>query len=195
MHAMQYELTLPAGYDMGLIRDRVARRGHLLDDWEGLGVKAYLIRERGLRGSPVDQYAPFYLWNTVDGMNAFLWGGGFQGVSDDFGRPSVRQWTGLAYEEGGGSQARFAVRRRQPVPDSGRLADAAAESVGEARRLAGERGAVLAAAAVDTSSWELVHFSLWEHWDHDTPTADGEVFEVLHLSAPGRDRLSRGRRW
>ncbi|MFF5651163.1 DUF4865 family protein [Streptomyces collinus] len=195
MHAMQYELTLPAGYDMGLIRDRVARRGHLLDDWEGLGVKAYLIRERGLRGSPVDQYAPFYLWNTVDGMNTFLWGGGFQGVSDDFGRPSVRQWTGLAYEEGGGSQARFAVRRRQPVPDSGRLADAAAESVGEARRLAGERGAVLAAAAVDTSRWELVHFSLWEHWDHDTPTADGEVFEVLHLSAPGRDRLPRGRRW
>ncbi|GAA4560512.1 DUF4865 family protein [Streptomyces collinus] len=195
MYAMQYELTLPAGYDMGLIRDRVARRGHLLDDREGLGVKAYLIRERGLRGSPVDQYAPFYLWNTVDGMNAFLWGGGFQGVSDDFGRPSVRQWTGLAYEEGGGSQARFAVRRRQPVPDSGRLADAAAESVGEARRLAGERGAVLAAAAVDTSRWELVHFSLWEHWDHDTPTADGEVFEVLHLSAPGRDRLPRGRRW
>ncbi|MFI9751613.1 DUF4865 family protein [Streptomyces collinus] len=195
MHAMQYELTLPAGYDMGLIRDRVTRRGHLLDDWAGLGVKAYLIRERGLRGSPVDQYAPFYLWNTVDGMNAFLWGGWFQGVSDDFGRPSVRQWTGLAYEEGGGSQARFAVRRRQLVPDSGPLADAVAEAVGEARRLAGERGAVLAAAAVDTSRWELVHFSLWEHWDHDTPTADGEVFEVLHLSAPGRDRLPRGRRW
>ncbi|MEU2748484.1 DUF4865 family protein [Streptomyces collinus] len=195
MHAMQYELTLPAGYDMGLIRERVARRGHLLDDWAGLGLKAYLIRERGLRGSPVGQYAPFYLWNTVDGMNAFLWGGGFQGVSDDFGRPSVRQWTGLAYEEGGGSHARFAVRRRQPVPDCKPLADAAAEAVGEARRLARERGAVLAAAAVDTSRWELVHFSLWEHWDHDTPTADGEVFEVLHLSAPGRDRLPRGHRW
>ncbi|MFF7871553.1 DUF4865 family protein [Streptomyces qaidamensis] len=195
MHAMQYEVTLPAGYDMGLIRDRVARRGHLLDDWDGLGLKAYLIRERGLRGSPVDQYAPFYLWNTVDGMNAFLWGGGFQGVSDDFGRPSVRQWTGLAYEEGGGAHARFAVRRRQPVPDGGPLAGAAADAAGEARRLAVENGAVLAAAAVDTSRWELLYFSLWEHWDHDMPEADGEVFEVLHLSAPGRDRLPRGRRW
>ncbi|MZF88120.1 DUF4865 family protein [Streptomyces sp. SID5643] len=195
MHAMQYELTLPAGYDMGLIRDRVARRGHLLDDWDGLGLKAYLIRERGLRGSPVDQYAPFYLWNTVDGMNAFLWGGGFQGVSDDFGRPSVRQWTGLAYEEGRGANARFAVRRRRPVPDGGPLAGAAADAVGEARRLAGQDGAVLAAAAVDTSRWEVVHFSLWEHWDQDTPRADCEVFEVLHLSAPGRDRLPRGRRW
>ncbi|WP_030950752.1 DUF4865 family protein, partial [Streptomyces sp. NRRL S-481] len=95
---------------------RVARRGHLLDDWDGLGLKAYLVRERGLRGSPVNQYAPFYLWNTVEGMNAFLWGGGFQGISNDFGRPSVRQWTGLAFEEGTGADARFAVRRCQPVP-------------------------------------------------------------------------------
>ncbi|MGW0613640.1 DUF4865 family protein [Streptomyces sp. NPDC002788] len=192
MHAMQYELTLPADYDMGVIRDRVARLGRLLDDWDGLGLKAYLIRERGLRGSPVNQYAPFYLWNTVEGMNAFLWGGGFQGLSDAFGRPSVRQWTGLAYEEGAGSRVRFAVRRRRPVPAAGALAEAAEDAVREARRLAAEDGALLAAAAVDTSRWELVHFSLWEH---DDPKADGDVFEVLHLSAPGRDRLPRGRRW
>jgi hypothetical protein len=188
---MQYELTLPADYDMGVIRDRVARLGHLLDDWDGLGFKAYLARERGLRGSPVNQYAPFYLWNTVDGMNAFLWGGGFQGLSDDFGRPSVRQWTGLAYEEGAGAHARFAVRRRHPVPASGLLAEAVEDAGREARRLAAEDGALLAAAAVDTSRWELVHFSLWEH---DTPKAEGDLFEVLHLSAPGRGRLPRGRR-
>jgi hypothetical protein len=72
------------------------------------------------------------------------------------------------------------------------LAEAAEEAVREARRLAAEDGALLAAAAVDTSRWELVHFSLWEH---DTPKTDGDVFEVLHLSAPGRDRLPRGRRW
>ncbi|MFJ8595801.1 DUF4865 family protein [Streptomyces sp. NPDC093598] len=192
MHAMQYEITLPADYDMGIIRDRVARRGRLLDDWDGLGLKAYLIRERGLRGSPVNAYAPFYLWNTVEGMNSFLWGGGFQGVADDFGRPSARQWTGLAYEEGDGSSARFAVRRRRSVPHGGLLADAVADAVDEARRSAAEDGALLAAAAVDTSRWELVQFSLWEQ---DTPTTDGDVFEVLHLSAPGRDRLPRGRRW
>ncbi|MGA5896060.1 DUF4865 family protein [Streptomyces venetus] len=192
MHAMQYELTLPADYDMGVVRDRVARLGHLLDDWDGLGLKAYLMRERGRRGSPVNQYAPFYLWNTVDGMNAFLWGGGFQGLSDDFGRPSARQWTGLAYEEGTGSNARFAVRQRQPVAESGPLAEAAEEAVREARRLAARDGALLAAAVVDTSRWELVHFSLWEH---DRPEADGDVFEVLHLSAPGRDLLPQGRRW
>lgn len=194
MLAMQYELTLPADYDMGVIRGRVARVGHLLDDWEGLGFKTYLMRERGVNGSPVNQYAPFYLWNTVEGMNSFLWEGAFQGLSHDFGRPSVRQWTGIAYEEGGavGAPGRVAVRRRQPVPDGIELAGFMADAVGEAERLAGEEGAVFAAAVVDTARWELAHFSLW---GHETPKAEGEVFEVLHVSAPGRERLPRGRQW
>ena len=194
MHAMQYELTLPADYDMSVVRARVARVGHLLDDWPGLVFKSYLMRERGVNGSPVNQYAPFYLWDTVEGMNTFLWGGGFQGLSNDFGRPSVRQWTGLSYEEGGagGIPARSAVRRRRPVPDGVELAEVMAEAVGGTERLAREDGAVFAAAAVDTSRWELVHFSLWAH---EAPKADGDVFEVLHVSAPGRERLPRGRQW
>ncbi|CAM5647108.1 hypothetical protein SALBM311S_07564 [Streptomyces alboniger] len=194
MHAMQYELTLPADYDTDVIRDRVARIGHLLDDWEGLGFKTYLLRERGVDGSPVNQYAPFYLWNSVEGMNSFLWGGAFQGLSNDFGRPSVRQWTGVAYEEGGAARApaRVAVRQRQPVPDGVDLAALMDDAVRETGRLAGEDGAVLAATAVDTGRWELVRFSLWEH---DMPKAEGDVFRVLHMSAPGRDLLPQGRQW
>ena len=194
MHATQYELTLPADYDMGVIRGRVARVGHLLDDWDGLGFKTYLLRERGVHGSPVNQYAPFYLWNTVEGMNRFLWGGAFQGLVNDFGRPEVLGWSGLAYEEGGaaGSPAVVAVRRRQPIAEGLELATVMENAVGETRRLAGEDGAVLAAAAVDPHRWELVHFSLWEH---DTPKAEGDVFQVLHLSAPGRGVLPRGRQW
>lgn len=188
MHAMQYELTLPADYDMEIIRRRVADRGHLLDDWQGLGLKAYLVRERGVHGSPVNQYAPFYLWNTGAGMNAFLWGGPFQGIVDDFGRPSVRQWSGLAYEEGSAadSPAQVAVVRRQRVPDGVRLGEVMAVAARETERLAGEGGALLSAAVVDTSRWELIHFSLWEN---DTPKADGDMYAVLHMSAPGRDRL------
>ncbi|MEU9399870.1 DUF4865 family protein [Streptomyces sp. NPDC048242] len=194
MHALQYEVTLPADYDMTVIRDRVDRLGHLLDGWEGLGLKAYLIRERGRYGSPVNQYAPFYLWNSFDGMNRFLWGGGFQGLANDFGRPPVRQWTGLAYERGSTSpaSAAFAVRHRQPVPEGVELGPFMEAAVAEAVRLAGEDGAVLAAAAVDAHRWELVHFSLW---DHESPKAEGDLFQVRHLSAPGLDRLPRGRQW
>ncbi|WP_405833216.1 DUF4865 family protein [Streptomyces sp. NBC_01176] len=194
MHAMQYELTLPADYDMGIIRARVSRIGHLLDGWEGLGFKAYLMRERGVHGSPVDQYAPFYLWNTVEGMNSFLWGGAFQGLVDDFGRPVVQHWTGLAYEEGAaaGAPARVAVRSRRPVPEGVELSEVMADAAAGARRLAGLDGAVCAAAAVDPRHWEVVHFSLW---DHDAPETSGEVFQVLHVSAPERDLLPRGPRW
>ncbi len=39
MHAKQYEITLPADYDMGVIRERVATKGHLLDAFPGLGFK------------------------------------------------------------------------------------------------------------------------------------------------------------
>lgn len=194
MHAMQYEFVLPADHDMGIIRSRVARVGHLLDDWDGLGIKTYLLRERGVHGSPVNQYGPFYLWNTVQGMNEFLWGGAFQGPVDDFGRPRIRQWTGLAFEEGAaaGSSASLAVRRRQPVPEGVELAAFMAEAAAETARLAAEDGAVLATSAVDTRAWELVHFSLWEH---DAAKAEGDVFQVLRLSQPGRAGLPRGQLW
>jgi len=71
---MQYEITLPGGYDMGIIRHRVATKSAGTDSFGGLGLKAYTIRERGITGSTVNQYAPFYLWAAPEGMNAFLWG-------------------------------------------------------------------------------------------------------------------------
>lgn len=193
MHAMQYEITLPADYDMGIIRDRVAAKGHLLDDFHGLGVKAYLIRERG-EDSPVNQYAPFYLWSAPEGMNSFLWGPGFQGIVRDFGRPEVQHWAGLAYEEGPSSAAlpRTATRRRAPVPASAAPADAVDAALEKSSRLAKAPGAVATALAVDPRRWELVHFTLW---DHPAPMEPGERFEVLHLSQPGRGDLGQGRQW
>ncbi|MPY59334.1 DUF4865 family protein [Streptomyces spongiae] len=194
MHAMQYEITLPADYDLDIIRARATGKGPLLDDFPGLGLKAYLLRERGVDGSPVNQYGPFYLWNKPAGMNTFLWGAAFQGLVDDFGRPRVRHWTGLAYEEGAasGATARVAVRRRQAIPEGVRLSEVAEDAVREAGRLAALDGAVCAAAVVDPRDWELVHFSLW---DHDSPKAEGDRFQVLYTNTPERARLPRGMHW
>ncbi|MFD9792860.1 DUF4865 family protein [Streptomyces sp. NPDC059070] len=188
MHALQYEITLPADYDMDIIRTRVATRGRLLDDFPGLGLKAYLIRERGA-DSPVNAYAPFYLWNTPEGMNSFLWGPGFQGIVDDFGRPEVQHWMGLAYEEGpAGGAPTAATRERVPVPAGVRPADFVAERLERAPA----PGAVMRALAVDPRHWELVDLTLWERPD---PRAPGDRFQVLHLSAPERAALTRGRHW
>ncbi|MET7617301.1 DUF4865 family protein [Streptomyces sp. NPDC005408] len=193
MHAMQYEITLPADYDMGIIRERVATRGHLLDDFPGLGLKAYLMRERA-DGSPVNQYAPFYLWAAPEGMNGFLWGPGFQGIVNDFGRPVVQHWTGLAYEEGPASGAvpQAATRRRVRLREYEAPAAAVERALEEHRGLASSEGAVAAAAAIDPRNWELLHFALWAK---DAPEAAGDAFQVLHLSAPQRPELPRGRHW
>ncbi|MDQ1012377.1 hypothetical protein QFZ82_006862 [Streptomyces sp. V4I23] len=193
MHAMQYEITLPADYDMGIIRDRVARRGHLLDGFPGLGLKAYLMRERAA-GSPVNQYAPLYLWAAPEGMNGFLWGPGFQGIVDDFGRPEVQHWTGAAYHDGpsAAAGARTAVRRRQRLPPGVRPGPLVEEAAAETERLARREGAVCAALGVDPYRWELMHVTLW---DHDSPAAPGDRYEVLHVSSPERGSLGRGRHW
>ncbi|MFG2501001.1 DUF4865 family protein [Streptomyces sp. NPDC048441] len=204
MHAMQYEITLPADYDMGIIRNRVAAKGHLLDNYPGLGAKAYLIRERGVAESPVNQYAPFYLWNTPEGMNSFLWGPGFQGIIDDFGRPEVQHWTGLAFAEGAARStmpaksaapampAASAIRRRTPIPARARLGDLATELVHDTEQLALEDGVIYAAAAIDPRTWEALLFSVW---DRESPKGQGDVFQVLHLSTPERALLPEGQQW
>ncbi|NEA57223.1 DUF4865 family protein [Streptomyces sp. SID13666] len=203
MHAMQYRITLPADYDMKIIRRRVESRGHLLDDFPGLGLKAYLIRERGTGGtsqpevggeSPVNQYAPFYLWNTPQGMNSFLWGPGFQGIIDDFGRPEVEHWTGLAFEHGpaAGRVPRAAARRAVPIPPGEDPAAVIDRAAGAVREYAGTPGVHSAALAVDPRHWELLHFTLWEH---TAPAAAGDRYEVLHLSAPERNTIETGRQW
>ncbi|MFK4191920.1 DUF4865 family protein [Streptomyces sp. NPDC033754] len=204
MHAMQYEITLPADYDMGIIRERVATRGHLLDAFPGLGLKAYLVRERE-DGSPVNQYAPFYLWTTPEGMNSFLWGPGFQGIVNDFGRPVVQHWTGVSYEEGPAatSAPRTATRRRTPlgegVPPGEAVADAVARHASEART----DGVVASAVGGYPPRWEGLAYPVGASVfgggggggaGPPPPPDEGERFRVLHLSAPGRAGLGAGRR-
>jgi hypothetical protein len=212
MQAMQYEITLPADYDMAIIRDRVATKGASTDDFGGLGLKAYGIRERGVDGSPVNQYAPFYLWTSLDGMNRFLWGAGFNGLSRDFGRPVVRQWTGLAFERGPASAAApsVATRRLEAIARDADPAAVIEAAVAETRERAAAPATHSAALAIDTRAWELVHFTLRAGPAEggagasrapgdgaSRAPADGAgrapgdetTYEVLHLSSPELDRI------
>jgi hypothetical protein len=211
MHAMQYEITLPAAYDMAIIRHRVATKGSTTDDFEGLGLKAYGIRERGVDGSPVNQYAPFYLWASVEAMNQFLWGAGFAGLSRDFGRPVVRQWAGLAFERGPASDAApiVATRRTEAIARDADATAAIEAAVATIREHARASEVHSTALAVDTSAWELVQFTLWaSRAERGGGTADPAAgtrsaiapgdqatYEVLHLSSPRFDDLEVGRQW
>ncbi|MDT0452218.1 DUF4865 family protein [Streptomyces hesseae] len=198
MYAMQYEITLPADYDMTVIRERVATRGHALDDRAGLGLKAYVIRERGVDGSPVNQYAPFYLWDGVGAMSEFLvGGGGFQGIVADFGRPAVHHWTGIACQPGPARSAipRAASRLLTPMPAGADPATVVADALGELDELAGRAGAHTTALAFDPRHWQLLRFTLWEHSVPPGEDERAERYEVLRLSDPHLPEIPEGRHW
>ncbi|WP_405145242.1 DUF4865 family protein [Sphaerisporangium sp. NBC_01403] len=192
---MQYEITLPADYDMAIIRHRVATKGAALDTFPGLGLKAYAVRERGAGGSPVNQYAPFYLWTSLTGMNGFLWGDGFRGLSADFGRPAVQHWTGVAFERGPAwavapSAATRAAERIAPGADPAAVLGRAIAGLKDQARSPGVHSTAL---AIDPRRWELVHFTLWRDAVPDDAAADR--YTVLHLSAPHAGDLQTGRHW
>jgi hypothetical protein len=196
MFAIQYEVPLPADYDMKLIRERVAVKGPLLDALPGLGLKAYLIRERGEHGSPANMYGPFYLWATVSGMNNFLWGGGFRNFCDAFGRPAVQHWTGIAFAPGPARAvaARVATRRIEAIPPDADPSDIIKPAIDVLRQRATNPLVHSTALAIDTKQWELVHFTMWE--DHSAPTDVAELrYEVLHASTPHLNDIPTGRLW
>src|ERR1700678_3689260 len=93
MIAKQYTIQLPADFGMGSIRNPGRARGAAFHDFPGLGLKAFLITDKD-GGASGNCYAPFYLWNDVTGTNEFLYGDGFAGITESFGRPLVEYWLG-----------------------------------------------------------------------------------------------------
>ena len=192
MYAMQYEITLPTDYDMGIIRRRVESTGHRTDDFEGLGVKAFLVQDRA-NGEMVNQYAPFYLWNDPAGMSRFLWGGGFfTAICNSFGRPPVRHWTGVEALAGPDvdQPALSATKHTQQITPDVDPAGPVAEALETVRRTAARGGVHTTAIAVDPTRWELVHFTLWA--TPEPPATPGTRYQVLHLSTPGIKELLAG---
>lgn len=190
MYAMQYEITLPADYDMGIIRERVATKGHLLDDFPGLGLKAYLIRERGRDGSLVNQYAPFYLWATTEGMSRFLWGGGgFGALAGSFGRPAVQTWAGIGARRGPafGATPKVASRSLELLPpdvDPQKFAERAAPEMAER---ASQPGVCVAACGINPARWQLMRVTLWEN---AAPNDQELRYEILHLCRPELESIA-----
>lgn len=186
MIAMQYTIVLPADYDMAIIRRRIADKGHLLDDFPGLAFKAWLhaARDDGALPGRDNLYAPFYLWRESAGMNAFLNGAGFAALSQDFGRPAVRNWVpwqaDLADDLRG---AACATREIVALPGH---ADLAAWQRTEAvtARAAMTDGALAAVTACNPADWTLVRFRLWREVRVDFAGTGCQVYRVGRVSQP-----------
>lgn len=155
MIAVQYSFTLPAGFDMGVIRERIVTKERLLDNFPGLMLKAYLHADRS---SPAihtleNLYAPMYLWDDVEGMNRFLAGDGFKALAESFGWPTVRWWLVVHSEISDAVRdARFATREITPIAPHIALATLLKTEADASAADASERSALTAVAAFEPTT-------------------------------------------
>jgi len=192
MLALQYLHRLPADYDMRTIRDRAARRGPLWDDTEGLAFKAFVATERGVHGAQANVYASVYLWLDAAAAARFVLGERFRSVVDSFGRPRVQTALPLAVQVGAATRARARSLRREEtsIAANADLERLRADESAHARGAAARPGTVAAWSVVDAADWRLVRFTLSAS-EASAPPADAgtdaatQVFELLHLAAPG----------
>jgi hypothetical protein len=189
MIAAQYEIALPADYDMETIRRRVDERGHTLDDRSGLGLKAYLINEVS-DGSAANAYAPFYLWSDPGALAALHWEGqGFSGIVNDFGRPRVQTWFGGSFHRGPHYELTptFATKTLLAPALASDPQDEATKLQELAQSIANNEDTHSVAWAIDPATWQGVIFRLSTSRPDNSPNA--VVYQVLHLSMPEIDQL------
>lgn len=175
MIAMQYSFVLPADYDMGVIRERIATRGPLLDNLPGLVFKAYLHA-----AEPEHVYAPFYLWRDEEAMHGFLDGPAFAGVARAFGWPSVKTWTPWhATVSDEVRAARFATHGDALIAPYSALSEVRSQQEALARQ-ALARGALAVVVGFEPVTWTITRLCLWR----DAPPGGERVYHVGHVSAP-----------
>jgi hypothetical protein len=194
MFIKQYPITLPADYDMQIIRGRVANKGASFDMFPGLGLKCFLIREKGKFGAESNQYAPVYLWPHVDAMWGFLAGPAFGAIKDSFGVPPVETWAGFAFVRSIRlSDPKFikSVTREEDVlsPDTDLMNLRKREIEAASEMINSTKGLVARAVGLDPRSWRLVRFDYWEQPQADLPV-HLRSYEVLHVSAPSFGELT-----
>jgi hypothetical protein len=188
MIAMQYSLTLPADYDMGIIDRRIWDKGPLLDGFPNLTFKAYLRAAKGDLGSAENLYAPFYVWDKADGASDFLCGPGFQALAKDFGWPSVRSWIvwqacfALEFRE-----AKFATREILPVKPHARLDEIRRREGDKAIEASAEDGALASVAGFEPTTWTGVRFRLWDTLPEALLASGVQAYRVRHVSTGESD--------
>jgi hypothetical protein len=196
MITKQYVFTLPADYDMRIIRERVAAKAAAYDTFPGLGLKAFLIREKGRFGADANQYAPFYVWPQAAPMWDFVMGEGFAGVVAAFGWVPIQTWAVLDARRGAHDHSPTAIRSATRedaaiAPTTDLAALRGAELAAQRQVLADDPTIVARVVGLNLETWRLVRFTLFARpLAAITPTS-GIAYEVLHFSAPGIALLPR----
>ncbi|MGF9758936.1 DUF4865 family protein [Microvirga sp. 0TCS3.31] len=183
MMAMQYSLTLPADYDMSIIDRRIRDKGPSLDGYPNLLFKAYLRAAKGDLGSHDNLYAPFYVWDKVEGASSFLCGLGFQAIIRDFGRPSVKTWiVWKASVEPDVKEAKFATREIAPIGSRDSLESIQQSECSATRDECNAAGVLASVTGFEPTTWSRVRFKLWRTPPEADRAAETQVYRIGHVS-------------
>ena len=189
----QYIITLPAEFDMAIIRERVRKKGPAFDTFPGLGLKAFMIREKGRFGAENNQYAPVYLWPSVEAIWGFIAGEGFDGILQSFGWTPVYNWLGLVFAQTDQADAlhqlQSVTREEQRIVAGTDLAALRNREIADARRtIDSTPGLLMRAVGINPETWSLVRFDYWSRRQDALPEGVHN-YEVLHISAPNLETL------
>lgn len=186
MLAMQYSFTLPADYDMDIIRRRIAAKGPLIDGFAGLGFKAYLYAQRGVHG-PENIYAPFYLWHESEAMGRFFASEIFAGVASSFGWPTVKVWSVLHGATAPAIRdARQLSRETLPIAPHTSMTELRDAENNLARSAASQDGVLGVVTAFEPTTWTLIRVRLWRDSPTEPPRPGVQVYEVGYLGTGGK---------
>lgn len=182
-----YIHRLPADYDLGVIRRRVAARGPQWDATAELHFKAFLLREGGRFGAIASSYSSLYLWRRDEAFTSFVTSEAFKVVTGSFGRPATETRAVLDACKGAAHDARFAYKEELDIPLDADLPTVVAAEIERNREVAAEPGIVAAAVGLDVLNWRLVRLRLSEQ----APTAQssGAAYQILYLAKPLLDTL------
>jgi Domain of unknown function (DUF4865) len=182
MLAMQYNFTLPADFDMEVIRQRVTAKGPLVEGFPGLGFKAFLYARRGEHG-PENLYAPFYLWDDNGAMNRLLGGEVFAGVSTAFGWPSVKMWSVIhAIKTPALREARYFTREILPIAPHAALGKFQSTETEVVESAIARDGALTAVTAFEPTTWSLVRARFWRDRPPETARPGTQLYVVGYLA-------------
>lgn len=181
MIAMQYTIRLANDVDDGEVRERVSQRHRLFDDLPGLVHKSFLYNKTdGL-------YAPFYVWEGDAPVREFLTGRLFRDLVATFGRPRVRCWTVLAFDDGGRpDDVDVAVKESDSIPAETDIAKLVGEEKSRHAELSKASGLGCHLVGIDPDRWELMRYSTWAE-AQVPPGCDADMmqcYQILHLSRP-----------
>jgi hypothetical protein len=103
MIVKQYTVALPADYDMQIIRERVASKAPVFDDFPGLGVIVFMIRQKDRFGAESNDMHRSISGHRSNRCGNSFAGHGFRGIVDSFGWTPIHYWLGFAYAWAGTS--------------------------------------------------------------------------------------------